>query len=346
MKKTNIGGQAVLEGVMMRSEHTTGIAVRKETGEIVTQKKPTKPLSAKYKIVKLPIIRGVVNFFEMLILGVKTITDAAKLYDPEMAEEEKPSKAEEFIAKKTGKDSMDVAIFFAVIMAVALAVGLFFILPNLITGWITPYVDQPILKNLIDGLVRITIFISYMAIISNMKDIKRLFAYHGAEHKVIHCYEHEMPLDVEHAKKCSRLHPRCGTSFLLIVMTISILLFSLLGWSDNAFVRIALRLAMLPVVAGVSYEMLKLLAKKDNCVTNFLRKPGMLLQKLSTREPDEEMLETAILSFRVAEGVLSDEEIAELTQKFSKKVVEEKEEQEVQEETVENSMAEAMAKGS
>lgn len=320
MKRTSIGGQAVLEGVMMRSPETTAIAVRQESGTIVTQKQPTKSLAARYKILSVPIIRGVINFFEMLIMGVKTITDAAKLYDPQAAEEEKPNKAEAFIAKKTGKDSMDVAIFFAVLFAVALAVVLFFILPNLITGWITPFVHQPFLKNLIDGGVRIGIFLAYMLAITSMKDIKRLFGYHGAEHKVINCYEHEQPLDVEHARACSRLHPRCGTSFLLIVMIISILLFSLLGWNENVFVRIGLRLAMLPVVAGVSYEVLKLLARKDNCVTNALRKPGMALQKLSTREPDDGMIEAAIVSFRVSEGVLSEEEIEALIRQYSREI--------------------------
>lgn len=323
MKKTNIGGQAVLEGVMMRSEQWSAIAVRRENGEIVTQKKETNSAAKKNKFFGLPIIRGVINFFEMLILGVKTITDAAKLYDPEMTEEEETTKAERFIAEKTGKNPLDVAIFFAVIIAVVMAVGLFFILPNLLTGWITTYVaDHSILKNLIDGLVRVSFFIVYLLVIMNMKDIKRLFGYHGAEHKTINCFEHEMPLDVEHVKQCSRLHPRCGTSFLLIVMLISILLFSFLGWSDNWAVRIGLRLAMLPVVAGVSYEFLKLAARSENAVMRVLRKPGMALQKLTTREPDDGMIETAIVSFRIAEGEMSDEQIQALAESFSREPLE------------------------
>ena len=317
MKQTSIGGQAVLEGVMMRSPDATAIAVRRENGEIVTQKEPNKSKTKDHKILSLPIIRGVVNFVEMLFIGVKTITDSARMYDPELAEEEKPSKAEEFIAKKTGKDAMDVAIFFAVIFAVGLAVVLFFLLPNLITGWITPHVHSTFAKNLIDGLIRVGIFILYMVAITNMKEIKRLFGYHGAEHKVINCYEHDMPLDTEHARQCSRLHPRCGTSFLLIVMTISIILFSFLGWHDNPWARMGMRLAMLPVVAGVSYEVLKLLAKKDNAFTNALRRPGMALQYLSTREPDDEMLEAAIVSFRAAEGELSDDEMDSLVKNYS-----------------------------
>lgn len=212
---------------------------------------------------------------------------------------------------------MDVAIFFSVLFAVVLAVVLFFVLPNLITGWITPYIHSTFAKNLIDGLIRVGIFIAYMIAITNMKEIKRLFGYHGAEHKVINCYEHDLPLDPEHARECSRLHPRCGTSFLLIVMTISIIIFSFLGWSENPWIRLGLRLAMLPVVAGVSYEVLKLLARKENAFTRALRKPGMALQYLSTREPDDEMLEAAIVSFRAAEGELSEEEMDSLVETYT-----------------------------
>ncbi len=321
MKNTSIGGQGVLEGVMMRSEEVTGIAVRKENKDIATQAKPTKALAQKYKFFKIPIIRGFVNFIEILILGVKTITDAVKLYDPEFDEE--PSKTEEFIAKKMNKNPMDVAVFMAVIIAVVLAVGLFFILPNVLTSFLTTNLgDVSFLKNLVDGGVRIVIFIIYLAIISNMKDIKRLFGYHGAEHKVINCFESEQPLDVEHAKQCSRLHPRCGTSFLLIVMTISILLFSLLGWSDNWFLRIGLRLLMLPVVAGVSYEILKLIAKASknnykNIIIKMLLAPGLALQRLTTREPEDEMIEVAIVAFIIAQNEKTPEEIEELRKSYS-----------------------------
>lgn len=320
MKRTSIGGQAVIEGVMMRSEQSTGIAVRQEPGNIVTDQKPTKSMSQKHGFFRVPIIRGVVNFVEMLILGVKTITDAAKMYDPEISEEEETTKAERFIAEKTNKSPMDVAIFFAVIIAVVLAIGLFFILPNLLTGWLTSAIEDShsIFKNLIDGAVRVCIFVVYLVIITNMRDIKRMFGYHGAEHKTINCFEHEEPLTVENVRKHSRLHPRCGTSFLLIVMIISILLFSVLGWSDNWAVRIALRLAMLPIVAGVSYEVLKLLAKKENAFTGALRKPGMALQRLTTREPDDAMLEVAIVSFRLAENEMTAEEIEALAQSYER----------------------------
>lgn len=328
MKKTSIGGQAVLEGVMMRSEDATAIAVRRENGQIVTQKKDNNSAAKKHAFLRAPIIRGVVNFVEMLVLGVQTITDSARLYDPEILEDEKPSKAEEYIARKTGKSALDVALFFSVIIALALAVALFFILPNLLTGWITPHIGNSFLKNLTDGGIRLGIFLAYMIAIMQMKDIKRLFGYHGAEHKVINCYEHEMPLDVEHARACSRLHPRCGTSFLLIVMAISIVLFSFLGWQDSPWLRLALRLAMLPVVAGVSYEVLKLLAKRENKLTAALRAPGMALQYLSTREPDDEMLEAAIVSFRTAEGELGEDDMNDLIGRYSHPVEEQETEDE------------------
>ncbi|HBU13164.1 MAG TPA: DUF1385 domain-containing protein [Clostridiales bacterium] len=335
MKKTNIGGQGVLEGVMMRSPKVTAIAVRQEPGNIVTQKQETSQLQKKYKILGVPIIRGVVNFIEMLVLGVKTITDAAKLYDPELDEEEDISKAEKFIAEKTGKKPLDVAIFFAVIIAVALAVGMFFILPNLITGWVTPLLfgdvaegaalspAMSIAKNLIDGLVRVVIFLVYMFAITSMKDVKRLFGYHGAEHKVINCFEHGQPLTVEHAMACSRFHPRCGTSFLLIVMVISILIFSVLGWSDVWYIRILTRLALLPIVAGVSYEFLKLLGNANNKFVDILRAPGMALQRLSTREPDEGMVEVALVSFEIALDEKSKEEIDALITEYSREAKEE-----------------------
>ncbi|MEG2625762.1 MAG: DUF1385 domain-containing protein [Christensenella sp.] len=319
MKRTSIGGQGVLEGVMMRSPEISAIAVRRECGEIVTQKTATQPLSARYKILGVPIIRGVVNFVEMLVSGVKTITDAAKMYDPEDTEME-PGKADKAIAAKTGKNPMDVAIFFAVVIAIVIAVGLFFILPNLITGWITPYIESSLGKNLIDGIIRVAMLLAYMLVISNMKDIKRLFGYHGAEHKVINCFEHDEPMDVEHARKDTRLHPRCGTSFLLIVMIVSILIFTLLGWSENWAIRIGLRLLMLPIVAGVSYEVLKLVAKYDNKFTMALRKPGMMLQYLTTREPDDGMIEVALISFLAAEGKTSDEELDALTKKYGHKI--------------------------
>ncbi len=317
MKKTNIGGQGVLEGVMMQSEKTVAIAVRRESGQIVLQKKNIGLLSRKNKFLSLPIIRGVAQFVQMLFNGVVTITDAAKMYDESMAEDMKPNKAEEFIAKKTGKSSMDVAIFFAVVVAVLLAVGLFFVLPNVLTGFIADLVNQPTMMNVIDGLVRLGIFLVYLYVITLIPDIKRLFSYHGAEHKVINCYEHECEMNVSNAQKFTTRHPRCGTSYLLLVMVISVFLFSLLGWNENPFVRVGTRLLMLPLVAGVSYEFLKLVAKYENTLTRILRAPGMALQSLTTKEPDDSMVEVALVSFLAAEGERSEEEMNELISAYS-----------------------------
>lgn len=318
MKKSSIGGQAVLEGVMMRSDTCTGIAVRKENGELAILKKKNKPLSEKHPAYRVPIIRGVLNFVEMLYSGVKTITDSAKLYDENMADEMKPNKAEEFIAKKTGKNPMDVTMFFAVLLALVLAVVLFFIVPNVITGFLEPYLTNDFLKNLTEGLVRLAIFFVYMASITLMPDIKRLFAYHGAEHKVINCYEHDKEMNAKEAQQFTTRHARCGTSYLLIVMFIAIVVFSFFGWSDNLFIRIGLRVLMLPVIAGVSYEVLKLLARFENGLTRVLRMPGMGLQKLSTKQPDDSMIEAALLAFYIAEDTHTDEEIEALRQKYSR----------------------------
>jgi len=316
MRKTNIGGQGVPEGVMMQSETTVAIAVRRQSGQIVLQKKKLGLLSKKNKFLGLPIIRGIAQFVQMLYNGVVTITDAAKMYDESTAEM-KPNKAEEFIAKKTGKSSMDVAIFFAVVIAVLLAAGLFFVLPNVLTGLIANLINQPTMMNVIDGIVRLAIFLIYLYAITLIPDIKRLFAYHGAEHKVINCFEHECEMNVENAQKFTTRHPRCGTSYLLLVMVVSIFLFSLLGWNENPLVRVGSRLLMLPLVAGVSYEFLKLVAKFENGLTRALRAPGMALQSLTTKEPDDSMVEVALVSFLAAEGERSEEEINERIAAYS-----------------------------
>jgi uncharacterized protein YqhQ len=319
MKRSSIGGQGVLEGVMMRSETCTGIAVRRENGELAIKEKKNKSLSEKNFFYRVPVIRGVLSFVEMLYEGVKTITDAVKLYDESMAEEQmKPNKAETFIAKKTGKDAMDVTMFFAVLLALVLAVVLFFIVPNILTGFIEPFLPNDIIKNLCDGVIRLLIFFGYMIAITFMPDIKRLFAYHGAEHKVINCYEHDKEMTVKNAQSFTTRHPRCGTSYLLLVMIISILVFSLFGWNENPFARIGIRLALLPVVAGVSYEVLKLVAKYENGLTRILRAPGLALQGLSTREPDDSMVEAALLAFYIAEDTHSQEDIEALRQSYSR----------------------------
>ncbi|MDD5018274.1 MAG: DUF1385 domain-containing protein [Eubacteriales bacterium] len=315
MKKSNIGGQGVLEGVMMRAPEVCGLAVRKAKGEIVYEKENVKSATKKNKFYGLPVVRGVVSFVDMMGYGVKTLTKSAKLYD-DTTEDYKPSKFETFVAKKTGKDIMDVAMVFAVILAIGLAVGIFFILPSVLTNIVRPYIASSIVMNLIEGGIRLIIFFLYVTLITLLKDIKRVFMYHGAEHKTINCYEHEEDLTVENIQKHKTLHPRCGTSYLLLVMVISILLFSLLGWSPAWYARIGLRLLMLPVVAGVAYEFLKFAARGESLFFRVIRWPGMMLQKLTTAEPDDSMVEVAIVAFTAAMDEMSKEELDALAKSF------------------------------
>ena len=317
MRKTNIGGQGVLEGVMMRSETICGLAVRKASGEVKYTKDKISLASNKNKILKLPIIRGVVNLVDMMGFGVKTLTKSAKMFDEQSTDYE-PSKFEKMIARKTGKDAMDIAMVFAVIVALAMAVGIFFILPSFLAGLIYNIQDNQVIYNLIEGGIRLVIFLGYVIAISFVKDIKRVYRYHGAEHKTISAYEHEEELTVENVQKYKTLHPRCGTSYLFLVMIISILLFSVLGHSTNLFVRIGLRILMLPLVAGVAYEFLKFAAKGENLFFRAIRWPGMQLQRLTTAQPDDGMVEIAILAFEAALGEKSDEELKEMAARFDK----------------------------
>lgn len=315
MKRSKIGGQGVLEGVMMRAPSVCGLAVRKTNGEIVYRKENVKSAAQKNKFYSLPVVRGVVSFFDLMVFGVKTMTQAAKMYD-DTTEDYKPSKFEEYVAKKSGKDIMDVAMVFAVIVSIALAVGIFFILPSVLANLVKPHVASGVVMNLIEGGIRMLIFILYIVAITFIKDIKRVFRYHGAEHKTINCYEHEEELTVENVQKYGTLHPRCGTSYMLLVMVISILLFSLLGWSPAWYARIGLRVLMLPVVAGVAYEFLKFAAMSDSLFFRIIRWPGMMLQKLTTAKPDDSMVEVAIIAFKAAENELTDEQLGELAKSF------------------------------
>ena len=316
VRKSSIGGQGVMEGVMMRSPEDSALAVRKPDGSIVTKKWKNK--QRKSKILKLPIIRGVVNFIDMMVQGVGTITDAAKMLDESAVEEYEPSRFEKFVANKTGKNAMDVMMVFAVVIAVVLAVGLFFILPTTITSLIRGSIESVVLINLIDGLIRLAIFLGYMILVTQMKEIKRVFMYHGAEHKTIATYERDLPLTVENARPQRRLHPRCGTSYLLLVMVIAIIVYSFLGWSDNILLRFGLRLLMLPIIAGVAYEVLKATGRSDNIVMRAIRWPGMQLQRLTTREPDDSMLEIAIVAFEMALGEKSEAEIQALIAQYDR----------------------------
>jgi uncharacterized protein YqhQ len=301
-KYSRIGGQAVLEGVMMRSPERMAIAVRTVNGSIALEKKELlKPGQKKPWYRKTPFVRGVVSFVDMLTVGIESLNTSAAL----MGVEEEPGKFEEWVSKKTGKSAMDIATGFALVLGIALAVGLFFILPQVVAGFLTNLVNNAFLMNLIEGGFRLLIFVLYLWAVSLAPDIKRFFAYHGAEHKVVNCYESGEMLTPENAQKHTTRHPRCGTSFLLVVMVMSVLVFALTGWSGPWYVRLPVRLALLPVVAAASFETLMLLAKWNNGFVRALRAPGMALQAMTTRDPDDKMVEVAIAAFAAC---LDDEE--------------------------------------
>lgn len=309
---SKIGGQAVLEGVMMRGTKSYATAVRASDGKIVVESERVAPPK---KWTKIPILRGILSFFSSLVNGVKITMRSAEVFGEEV-ESSEPSKFEKWLAKTFHLDIMKIAMFFGVVIGLAFSIFLFFILPALITGWVDQYL-APIWVNLIEGGVRILIFVGYILLTSCMKEIRRLYQYHGAEHKTIACFEQGLPLTVENAKKQSKHHDRCGTNFIVIVMIISILMFSLIEYLLSLcgfviselpvhkvvqrLIRIAVKLAMLPLIAGVSYEILKFLAKFDNPFVKILKSPGMLIQHITTREPDDSMIEVAIKAFQTVQ---------------------------------------------
>ena len=291
MKPSGIGGQAVIEGIMMRNKDKYSIAVRKPDNEIEVTVRESKVLTEKYKWMSYPVIRGVVSFIDSLITGISTINYSASFYDD--PDEQKKTKADE-IGKSIFKDKFEsVLMALTVIVSVFLAVGLFMLLPYYVSRLVKGYVASKTLLNLIEGLVRVAIFILYLVLISLMKDIKRTFMYHGAEHKCINCIENGARLTVENVMNSSRYHKRCGTSFLFIVMFISVVFFIFIR-VDNTALQIVIRLLLVPVIAGVSYEFIRWAGRNDNGFTVALSRPGMWLQKLTTREPDEDMVEVAI----------------------------------------------------
>lgn len=297
MKKTYVGGQAVIEGVMMKHDDEYAIAVRKPDHEIEVKVEKYQSFAERHAFAKWPIIRGVVNFAESMVVGMKTLTYSASFYEEE--EEESTSGFYNWLEEKTGGKGEELIMGATVCLSVLLAVAIFMVLPYVLTGFLTKYIKSNFFVTLLEGVVRIAIFLAYILLISQMKDIQRVFMYHGAEHKTINCLEHGEDLTPENAKKYSRLHKRCGTSFLLIVMIVSILFFMFIR-VDSVWLKVVLRILLVPVIAGVSYEFIRLAGRSESPFVTLLSKPGMQLQKLTTREPDEEMLEVAI---KAVEGV-------------------------------------------
>lgn len=288
-KKTSIGGSALIEGVMMRGPKTTAMAVRKPDKSMHLEQWPTdnekKPW---YK--KTPFIRGVFNFIDSMVVSYKCLTKSSEIAG---FEDETPSKFETWLKEKLGDAFSKVLNTVAIILGVVLAVGLFILLPTTLVSLIRGYVENQILLSFIESFVKISIFVLYIWLIGFMEDMKRTFQYHGAEHKTITCYEHGEELTVENVKKYSRYHPRCGTSFMIFVLIISALIFAIVPW-DNIAYRIVLKIIFLPLVMGISYEIIKWAGRSSNGIVCVISKPGLWVQRLTTREPDDEMIECAI----------------------------------------------------
>lgn len=302
--RTSIGGQALIEGIMMRGPYKSAVVVRGKEG-VVEKVEQLRSSKDKYPILGWPFIRGVVNFGSTMALGVRSIMYSAdQMPDEDFGE---PSKFDEWIEKKLGGEKAEKAIItIGVVLGVALSVGLFMLLPTFLAGLVVSIteVEHNIVKNLIEGALRITIFLIYLWLTSKISYMARVWRYHGAEHKTIFCYEKKLPLTVENVRIQSSKHPRCGTSFMFIVMIISILVFSVFEWR-NLILRLLLRLAMLPVVVAISYEIIKLAGRYDNWLTAAISAPGKALQRFTTKEPDESMIEVAI---RALELVIPEDE--------------------------------------
>lgn len=301
-KCTSIGGQAVMEGVMMRSRTATAIAVRDEKGNIRIESKRITPTEKKNVFFRLPVIRGVFAFFSSLVGGISTLMRSAEVFG-----EGEPTKFEKWLAKKLKVNVMSVITTFSLVIGLALAVFLFIWLPVNFRSWVFGNDIDLWAKNFIEGGVKILIFVLYILSVSLVKDVKRTFMYHGAEHKTITCYEKGLPLTVKNAKTCRRVHDRCGTTFTVFVLIVSIIVFavfeSILGVNDvklENYQRVLCKIALLPLVAGLSYELLKALAKTDSFIVYPLKVPGLLLQKLTTKEPTDDMIEVAIAAFNTA----------------------------------------------
>ena len=290
--RTSIGGQALIEGILMRGPEKQAIVVRNQEGGLERQVKDLKLIKDKYPILGWPLIRGTVNFISSMVNGVQALSYSASFFPDD--ETEQPSKLDKWLEDHLSSEKAEKAIVaVSVFLGIALSVGLFILLPTLLAGIVGQYIEQKWIVNILEGVLRIAIFVGYMWLVSRMKDIRRVWMYHGAEHKTIACYESGDELTVENARKHSRFHPRCGTSFMFLVMIVSILVFSVVSWK-NVFVRMVMRIALLPIVVGISYELIKVAGRYDNIVTRIISAPGKALQHITTAEPDDSMLEVAI----------------------------------------------------
>ena len=296
MKYSGIGGQAVMEGVMMKNQEKYAVAVRKPDHEIEVKVSEYTGIIRNKKIRNMPILRGVFSFIESLVLGMQTLTYSASFFEDEEVDKKKkePMTEEERRRQEQKEKKQENAMMGGtVVLSIVLAVAVFMMLPYYLSTLFQKVITSQWVIALLEGVIRLVIFIGYVALISLMKDIRRVYMYHGAEHKCINCIEHGMDLTVDNVRKSSRFHKRCGTSFLLIVMLVSILFFMFIR-VDSPILRVVLRLLLIPVIAGVSYEFIRLAGRSDNAVVNLLSKPGLWLQGLTTKEPDDSMIEVGI----------------------------------------------------
>ena len=297
--KTMCGGQALIEGIMMRGPKKQAIVVRRPDGGLEIREEELKLVKDKNPIWGLPFIRGVVNFLDSMVQGVKALMFSADYYPEEEGEEEEPSKFDQWLEKHLGSEkAYSVIVTLAVIMGVGFSVGLFFVLPTLLVSLLAPVLPYYWLRSLLEGVVRIILFLCYLILCSRMKDMKRVFAYHGAEHKTIFCYEAGLELTVENVRGQPKHHPRCGTSFLFVIMMVSILVFAFVR-ADSPLTRLISRLVLLPVVVGITYEINRYVGRHDNIVTRIMTAPGLWLQNFTTNEPDDSMIEVGIEALKL-----------------------------------------------
>lgn len=298
-KKTSVGGQAVIEGVMMRGTENIATAVRKSDGEIVIDLEHSIPYAKRNRFFALPIVRGFVALIESLVIGINTINKSAAYFEDDFEK----SKFELWLQSKFKEKSGAIITAFTLIISLTIAVLLFFIFPTFAANiFVLMGIKNSFTLNIFEGIIRVGVFLSYVYLIGNLEDIKRVYQYHGAEHKTIFCYENEVELTPENANKFGRLHPRCGTNFLFLVMIVSIIIFSFTGW-ESLLERIVSRVLLLPLVSGVTYELIRWMGRSKSWLSQVLAYPGLMLQKLTTKEPDILQLEVAIAALKAAEGI-------------------------------------------
>ena len=308
MRSSEIGGQAVIEGVMMKSKTTVALSVRQQDGNIFTETSPSKTIKTKFPFLGAPILRGIVNFIESMILSFKTLSRSADL----LGIEEEPSKFEVFLEKKLGKSAAAIASVVGTVLGLAMSVVLFMYFPALISDLFDNIYYHPVLKSAIEGIIKLVIFILYIYLVGLIPDMRRVFEYHGAEHKSIFCYENGLELNIENVKKQSRFHPRCGTSFMFVMIFIGIVS-SIFYITLPRLLRVLVKILLLPIVVGIGYEFIKFSGTKNNVITKILTIPGLLVQRLTTKEPSEEQIQVAIASLKASLpeefGVKEDENI-------------------------------------